>query len=117
MEQVRAETKRALTNVAAEGQRHIARYPPQRLTKTGYRRTGTLKRSWSFKVSATGNKLFAEVGSNSNIAPYNKFVQGEQGQRVFMFQGVGWKNIDQLQKMMENDFVKEFEQILRRAVT
>jgi hypothetical protein len=49
-------------------------YPPQRTGST-YRRTGTLGRSWSRTVETQGNTVIGEVGSNSNMAPYNRQVQ------------------------------------------
>lgn len=109
-----SEVRGALRDTVAEGNRFIARYPPQRLLKSGYRRTGTLKRSWSFKLSTLGQSLTGEVGSNSRIAPYNKFVQGSPQVRIF--RQAGWQNIDDLERKMENDFIKEIDGIFRRGV-
>ena len=89
---------RMMRRAVTEGQRHIARYPPQRLRKTGYRRTGTLKRSWSKRVTSSGTRLEGVVGSNSNIAPYNVVVQGTRkgtGRRqCLIFRRAGWRGVD-----------------------
>ena len=72
-----------MRDTVANGNRFIARYPAQKLRKTRYRRTNTLKRSWSFRVRQGGRDITGEVGSNSNIAPYNKYVQGRRPVRIF----------------------------------
>ncbi len=113
---LRRDLKSAMVSTTADGQRFIAKYPAQTLRKTGYRRTGTLKRSWSFKVSASRTKITGVVGSNDNIAPYNKFVQGKRGQQSRLFAGTTWRNIDDLRKNMENDFRKRVEDINERFV-
>ncbi len=104
--------KSAMVSTTAEGQRFIAKYPAQTLRKSGYRRTGTLKRSWSSKVTSTKTKITGVVGSNDNIAPYNKFVQGSPQSKLF--RTTAWRNIDDLRKNMENDFVKRVEEINER---
>ncbi len=103
-----------MTDVGAEGKRFISKYPPQTLTKTGYRRTGTLKRSWSFRVSKARAKLSVIVGSNSNIAPYNRPVQGRRQVRIF--KRAGWRNLTLLQKKMETKFAKDADALIRRVV-
>ena len=104
----------AVRDASANGTRFIQKYPAQRLLKTGYRRTGTLKRSWSFKVVNGATQITGTVGSNSNMAPYNRPVQGSP--QVRLFKGAGWRNIDVLQRKMENEFNKDLETILKRAV-
>lgn len=103
-----------MTDVGAEGKRFISKYPPQTLTKTGYRRTGTLKRSWSFKASRARRQFSVVVGSNSNIAPYNRPVQGRRQVRIF--RRAGWRNLTLLQKKMEGKFVKDSIALIRRVV-
>ncbi len=112
--QLSRELKAVMVSTTADGQRFIAKYPAQTLRKSGYRRTGTLKRSWSTKVTSTKTKITGVVGSNDNIAPYNKFVQGNRGQQARLFRGTAWRNIDDLRKNMENDFVKRVEEINER---
>lgn len=109
-----------MRRATAEGQRKIAIYPPQRLRKSGYRRTGTLKRSWSKKVSAGGNKVQGIVGSNSNIAPYNRFVQGprkakgsDQSQ-LPIFRRAGWSGVDELEDILQDEVQRGLQQIVDR---
>ncbi|KKL81873.1 hypothetical protein LCGC14_1990400 [marine sediment metagenome] len=109
---------RMMRRAVTEGQRHIAKYPPQRLRKSGYRRTGTLKRSWSKRVTASGSKLEGIVGSNSNIAPYNVVVQGTRkgtGRRQGrIFRRAGWRGVDELSSMMEDRVEKGLQAIVDR---
>lgn len=110
-----------LRRVAAEGHRKIAKYPPQRLKKTNYRRTGTLKRSWSHRVGQEGQDVAAEVGSSSNIAPYNRYVQGPRegprGRRqVKAFRQAGWQGVDELEKMQEDMVQDGLQEIIDRLV-
>lgn len=104
--------KAAMTKIVANGQRFIARYPTQRLTKSSYRRTGTLKRSWSSNVNVSSRRIVGVVGSNSNIAPYNKFVQGPPKDVVKIFPQAGWKGVDDLERKLENEFNKSVDAIL-----
>lgn len=64
-------------------------YPPQRTGST-YKRTNTLRRSWSRRIRQEGSELVGEVGSNSNIAPYNRYVQ-DQTQQATIHRG-RWTN-------------------------
>lgn len=109
---------RMMRRAVTEGQRHIARYPPQRLRKTGYRRTGTLKRSWSKRVNATSTSIEGVVGSNSNIAPYNVVVQGTRkgtGRRQGrIFRRAGWRGVDELDKLLEDKVEKGLQAIVDR---
>lgn len=54
--------------------RDLQTYPPQR-SGSSYQRTGTLRRSWSREISGVGLAMRAIVGSNENIATYNRLVQ------------------------------------------
>jgi hypothetical protein len=64
-----------INDVTALLLRDLSTYPPQRTGST-YVRTGTLRRSWSrTPVTGSGLALRGEVGSNENIAPYNRSVQ------------------------------------------
>ncbi len=111
---------KAVNDTNAEGKRFIAKYPPQRLTATGYRRTGTLKRSWSAKTDVSSSRIVGLVGSNGNIAPYNITVQGSKKakQQRELFGDAGWQGIDELVELMDDEFVKRtarvFDRVLRR---
>lgn len=54
-------------------------YPPQR-PGSEYVRTGNLRRSWSRQVRGRGQDIRGIVGSNSNVAPYNRRVQDAERQ-------------------------------------
>lgn len=98
--------------VAADGKRFIATYPPQTLVKTGYVRTGTLKRSWSSKTASTRQSITITIGSNANIAPYNRVVQGSpQGK---LFEGANWRNADDLIKKVRSDAEKRIQATVDR---
>ena len=56
------------------------------------------------------------VGSNSNIAPYNKFVQGTPKQVVKIFPQAGWKGVDDLDRLLENELEKRVDPILEAFV-
>ena len=109
---------RMMRKTVTEGQRHIAKYPPQRLRKTNYRRTGTLKRSWSKRVQAAGTELTGTVGSNANVAPYNVVVQGTRKgtgrHQSRMFRRAGWRGVDELLSMMEDRAEKGLQEIVDR---
>ncbi len=57
----------------------IRRYPPQR-PGSSYRRTNTLKRSWSRRIEGRGLEIRGIVASNGAMAPYNRTVQSRPHQ-------------------------------------
>ena len=91
----------AVRDEVAEGVRFMSEYPPSPAGST-YRRTGTLRRSWSFEVKSGGGRIEGSVGSNSNVAPYNMTVQGDEQGSVFI--NIGWRDTKTLGKIMEKDF-------------
>lgn len=98
--------------VAANGQRWIATYPPQTLTATGYVRTGTLKRSWSHTVQRRPDAIVGIVGSNPNMAPYNRVVQGSPQAKIM--QTAGWRGVDGLEQQMQNDIDRRVRASVRK---
>ncbi len=98
--------------VAADGQRWIATYPPQTLTATGYVRTNTLKRSWSHTVQTRPDAIVGIVGSNPNIAPYNRVVQGSPQAKIM--QTAGWRGVDGLADTMQNDLDRRVRASVRK---
>ena len=54
--------------------RQMRIYPPQRVG-SAYKRTNTLKGSWTRRLVGTGAELTGYVTSNGNVAPYNRLVQ------------------------------------------
>ena len=113
---VMAGLSKAVRDVVIEGKRKAAEYPTQTLTATGYRRTGTLKRSWSFEFRSGGNRIEGIVGSSSNIAPYNATVQGAKAFQDPMFKGAGWTGQDKLAESMEKDLIKRTQEAINNAV-
>ncbi len=110
-----------MRQTVTEGRRTIAKYPAQQLRKSRYRRTGTLKRSWSAKVEAGADRVAGEVGSNSNIAPYNRHVQGpKEGARgrrqLAMFRRAGWMGVDELEDLLEDKVQDGLQRIIDRLV-
>ncbi len=105
--------------VAADGKRFIATYPAQTLVKTGYVRTNTLKRSWSSKTASTRQTITITIGSNANIAPYNRVVQGptkgDAGQRqARIMAAANWRNVDDLEKKARADADKRIQATVDR---
>jgi hypothetical protein len=103
----------ALRQVVAEGQRFVATYPPQRLTASGYRRTGTLRRSWSSKVDVSFGAITGTVGSNANIAPYNVFVQGSPQRPIF--RTAGWRGVDDLDSFLQTRVASAVDRAVEKA--
>ena len=65
-------------------------YPPQR-TGSKYKRTDTLKNSWSIVgPRREGTAIVGEVGSSGQTAPYNVYVQ-DQTQQASIHRG-RWRN-------------------------
>lgn len=105
--------RRAVRDLVSEGQRFMAEYPPEAPGQR-YRRTGTLKRSWSSEVRESGDKTEGIVGSNANIAPYNTKVQGGGGEQGPYFRGM-WRNVDDLVKKAEGELPKRLQAEIDRA--
>lgn len=113
---IMASLQQAVQDTVTEGHRFIAEYPPQVLTKTGYVRTGTLKRSWSSETHSGGNRIEGIVGSSSNIAPYNEEVQGAMGEQSPMFRGAGWQGVADLKEKMEKELGGRIDKNLKEAL-
>lgn len=94
--------------------RDLQTYPPQRTGST-YKRTGTLRRSWSREILGDGLAMRGIVGSNENMAPYNRAVQDADRQAPIhrglwtnTAQGVLSRNQSTIQDMFEARFRAEF---------
>jgi hypothetical protein len=68
-----------LNDASALMLRELRTYPPQRAGST-YIRRKMLDRSWSRQFSGSGLERSVVVGSNENIAPYNREVQDAERQ-------------------------------------
>lgn len=103
---------KAMSDTVKNGQKTMQSYPPQTLMLTGYVRTGTLRRSWSSEVKPGGNRIVGIVGSNSNIAPYNRLVQGQQ--QMTAFDIANWPNVNELKDQMGKELSRRAESQLER---
>lgn len=73
---MKAATNDAVTYLLALAKR----YPPQR-SGSAYVRTNTLMRSWSkLPIQGSGLSVRGGIGSNSNMAPYNRRVMSRSDQ-------------------------------------
>lgn len=77
--------QRAMQDVARQAKANIKKYPAQR-PGTSYRRTQTLGRRWTYRVTMTLYSATAVLGNNTPYAPY---VQSEEEQAE-VHQGWGW---------------------------
>jgi len=102
----------AVRDTVADGQRFISDYP-SKPGRSRYRRTGTLRRSWTFNMKSGGRRIEGAVNSNSRIAPYNRDVQGENQRPVF--DKIGWRTVVDLAKVMADDLPGKVQRALGRA--
>ena len=79
-------------------------YPPQRTGST-YKRTNTLKGSWSRDIQGSGSDLVGRVVSNGNAAPYNVYVQ-DRTQQARWHRG-NWTNTVQAVAERSNDAIQD----------
>jgi len=90
--------------------RDMKTYPPAPANST-YKRTRTLGRSWS----RTFNDERGEVGSNSNMAPYNRLVQDADFQ-ARIHKRTGWQTVQSVAAKRKPQIVKFFQERLRHHV-
>lgn len=69
--------------------RELTTYPVQR-PNTPYVRTNTLARSWSRRFEGSGDERRAVIGSNANMAPYNRYVQDRTRQPAYF--AANWRD-------------------------
>lgn len=69
----------AINDISALYLRELKTYPDRR-SGSSYVRTRTLARSWNRQLGGSGLSQWALVGSNGNMAPYNRRVQDETRQ-------------------------------------
>jgi len=102
----------AVRDQVAEGVRFMSTYPAKP-GGSSYRRTGTLRRSWSFAMKTGGGRIEGTIKSNQNVAPYNEDVQGEDQQALF--KRIGWKNIKDLDKKIDKEFSKRVDDMVSKV--
>ena len=86
-------------------------YPPQRTGST-YRRTNTLRRSWSRRIRQEGSGIVGEVGSSGNTAPYNRYVQ-DQTQQANIHRGRWTNTAQETARRNESTVQRYFDRRLR----
>ena len=62
-------------------------------------RTGTLGRSWSLKEESRRDKIVFVIGSSSNIAPYDRYVQ-QQANQAERHKRIGWDTAKEVAQKM-----------------
>lgn len=107
-----AELKQAMENTVADGLAFIQEYPPSR--SKWYKRTGTLRRAWSRKVTETGGGIEGTIGANSGMAPYAEDVQGEN--QLDLFRVYDWRNVPMLVDRVTKRLEQEANAAVKRAI-
>lgn len=92
--------------------RDMRDYPTQ-VPGTEYKRTDTLKGSWTREITGSGLNITGRVGSNANEAPYNRYVQDDTLQ-ARVHQG-RWQTVQSVTKERENTVRGFFETRIRQA--
>lgn len=111
--QIERATRLAMGDALRHLLRQMKMYPPQRRGST-YKRTNTLKDSWSSRIDGRGAALTGIVGSNSNTAPYNRLVQDatrqagvHRGRWTNTVQAVSERSRDDINRMFQNRLAAE----------
>ena len=92
-------------------QRVMQLYPPPPPQST-YKRTGTLGRRWTVKVSRSAGGLSGVVGTNVPYAPYvqSRMFQASQHRRT------GWETDAGAVQLNEGEIVADFQMAVDRAL-
>ena len=97
----------AMNDATALLLRELQTYPAQRTGST-YKRTGTLRRSWSRELQGDGLALRGIVGSNANMAPYNRVVQ-DADQQAPIHRGLWTNTVQNVIERNERTIQEMFE--------
>ena len=103
---LRAPMQRAVHRLQAA----MASYPPQR-PGSSYRRTGTLGRRWTTRISESGQGITGTVGNNTAYGP---FVQSEMFQ-ASVHRG-RWQTDQQILEQQQAAIVADFERVIEDAL-
>jgi len=88
-----------------------------RYASRGYRRTGTLRRSWSLHTFNRGGAVVVRVASSGKIAPYNIRVQGPKEQQAELFARYGWLSVPTEAEKLWPKAEKRIEKAIVKAVS
>ena len=80
----------------------------------GYKRTGTLGRSWHKSITGRGIDMVGEVKSEGNKAPYNRYVQDAEHQSR-VHQG-RWSTIQSIADNRRDDINRIFDARIAAAL-
>lgn len=89
----------------------MAKYPNQRNPDSKYRRTGTLGRRWTTRVTRSAVGLTGKVGNNTIYAPW---VQSERFQAE-IHQG-WWQTDRDAIRGNRSAIVRDFESVIQNAI-
>lgn len=103
---LRAPMQRAVARL----QSAMAHYPPQRAGST-YRRTGTLGRRWTTRITDSASGLEGKVGNNTAYGP---FVQSEIFQ-ASIHRG-RWQTDQQMMDDQQASIVADFERAIQAVL-
>lgn len=73
----------------------------------GYKRTGTLRRSWNDTIRKSGEGWEGRVTSNGNNAPYNRYVQ--DGERQAAVHRGRWDTVQEIASRSRDDINRMFQ--------
>jgi len=104
---------RAMTDATVLLLRRMKEYPPPRPNQQ-YVRMNTLKRSWSREVVWRGADATGRVGSNSDMAPYNREVQDAEVQGP-LFRG-RWQTVQSVARDEQRTIVRMFDERIREQI-
>ncbi len=98
-------------------QRDMADYPPKP-KNSSYRRTGTLGRKWTTKVTKTHEGLTGKVGNNTYYAPYvqhDRFKFPKPHQTLKHLE-TGWITDAQAIEKEATSIIVDFTRIIKRVI-
>ncbi len=112
-ERIQVAMNRAMTDATVLLLRRMKEYPPPR-PQQRYVRTNTLKRSWSREVVWRGADVTGRVGSNSDMAPYNREVQDSETQGE-PFRG-RWQTVQSVARDEQQTIGRMFNERIREQI-
>ena len=108
--QLQKRLDRAMEETVVQGATFMRVYPPKPLLST-YVRTFMLAKSWGWEVQQRGKDLEGTIYSNSNVAPYNVYVQSEEMQSAVM-KGYNWQTEVKMAEVIRPQFLERLELIM-----
>jgi hypothetical protein len=97
---------------------NIPPYPEQGVNVTGYKRTGSLGRKWTRKVSRVGSQAIGKIGTNQSYAPWvvsEEVGNNGAGPQAWFHQDRWW-TIQQVARDVAPKIYKLYRQWVRRML-